>query len=195
MKKFNPEKLKKLNNPERLKMIPCDFIIKKAGLNNNIDEKLCLVDIGAGTGFFSINMSALFKVKPFVFACDISDIMLDWMTNNICKTHDNIRPVKMQESSVPLDNCIADLVFTINLHHELHEPAQILAEALRLLKPGGKIAIIDWKKNAKNKKTSPPDDIRFTGYQVKDQLVAAGFKNIEVNDEADDIFMVFGGKE
>ena len=70
-KKFNPQKLDKLNNPERLKTIPPDVIIRKL----NIIDCQNIVDIGAGTGLFSRAFSKLFK-NSIVYALDVSFIQL-----------------------------------------------------------------------------------------------------------------------
>jgi ubiquinone/menaquinone biosynthesis C-methylase UbiE len=76
-KRFNPQKLHKLNNPDRLSDQPPEYIWNKLNLKNpNV-----LVDIGAGTGFFSIPFVGYTK-RGKVFACDISDIMIEWMKNN-----------------------------------------------------------------------------------------------------------------
>jgi tRNA A58 N-methylase Trm61 len=48
--RFDPKKLEKLNNPERLKIVPPQYIWKMLNLKN----VRTIVDIGAGTGFFSI---------------------------------------------------------------------------------------------------------------------------------------------
>lgn len=72
--------------------------------------------------------------------------MIDWMEENISPNHPHIIPVKSEESSVPLDDEIADLVLMINLHHELEDQSLIVQESYRLLKPGGVIFVIDWKK-------------------------------------------------
>jgi len=50
-KKFDPKKLLKLNNPERLLDIPTEYIWDKI----NVVKPDILVDIGAGTGFFSVH--------------------------------------------------------------------------------------------------------------------------------------------
>lgn len=45
----------------------------------------------------------------------------------------------MEERAVPLEDGLADLVYMINLHHELEAPEEILNESYRLLKENGKI--------------------------------------------------------
>ncbi|MFZ0243787.1 MAG: methyltransferase domain-containing protein, partial [Desulfobacterales bacterium] len=61
-------------------------------------------------------------------------------------------------NSVPLDDRIADLVFMITLHHELDNPSLTVEEPYRILKPGGEIFIVDWKKIDMDE--GPPEKIR-----------------------------------
>ena len=51
-KRFDPKKLHKLNNPDRLLDLPPQYIWDK--LNLQLTGADTFVDIGAGTGFFSI---------------------------------------------------------------------------------------------------------------------------------------------
>ncbi len=50
-KRFNPKKLHKLNNPKRLLDLPPEYIWSKLNMN----AANVIIDIGAGTGFFSIH--------------------------------------------------------------------------------------------------------------------------------------------
>ncbi|UOD35321.1 class I SAM-dependent methyltransferase [Deferribacteraceae bacterium V6Fe1] len=186
-KKFDPKKLEKLNNKKRLKDIPPEFIRKAVGLVN-VET---LVDIGAGTGLFSLALLNEFKCKT-VYACDVSDIMIDWMKENIVTKHTEIIPLKSDEVKVPLPDNTADLVIMMNLHHELDEPELILKDAFRVLKKGGKILIIDWKKVEMNE--GPPLGMRVCPEDVKKQLSAGGFENIQVIDGLEKHFTVTGDK-
>ena len=46
-------------------------------------------------------------------------------------------------TTLPGDSC--DLVFMSNLWHELDDDAAVLGEVKRLLRPGGRLAILDWR--------------------------------------------------
>jgi len=172
-KKFDPKKLAKLNDPIRLKYLNPDLIWEKAGLQN----PSVLIEIGAGTGFFS----RLFGEKMEegkVYACDISDEMLLWMHENLpSESKGRVIPVKMAESSVPLPDAMADLVYMINLHHELEQPQRILEEARRLLTRGGKLLIIDWKKEETPE--GPPLELRVAEETIESQMLSAGFRDIK----------------
>ncbi|HUO77107.1 MAG TPA: class I SAM-dependent methyltransferase, partial [Thermodesulfovibrionales bacterium] len=163
-KKFDPRKLDKLNDPKRLEYLNPDLIWEKAALK----DPSILIDIGAGTGFFALLFSKKMK-KGKVYACDISDEMLLWLEDNLpSESKGRVIPVRMEESSVPLSEDMADLVYMINLHHELEQPQKILREALRLLRRGGKLLIIDWKKEQTPE--GPPLEIRVTEEAIESQM-------------------------
>jgi ubiquinone/menaquinone biosynthesis C-methylase UbiE len=175
-KKFNPEHLEKLNNPERLEEVPPSVMIEMAGLDN----PEAIIDLGAGTAFFSIPFAGYFPAAK-VYACDISETMINWIRKNVTPDYENIIPVKMEDSSVPLPDESADFLFMINLHHELDRPAPTLRECHRLLKPGGKIAISDWKKI--DTEQGPPTEHRIEAKEIEDQLRKNGYADIRTNDE------------
>jgi len=167
--KFNPKKLAKLNNPERLKTLNPDVIWEALNLQN----PKTLIDIGAGTGFFTKEFSKKLTDGK-IYACDSSEVMIQWMKENI--TDKNILPLQCSEASIELPDGIADLVYMINVHHEILEPEKLLAETHRLLKTGGNIAIIDWK--AEDMQDGPPLNIRISDEVIAGQLLKIGFINI-----------------
>ena len=183
--KFNPEKLSNLNNPKRLIDIPPEWVWSKLG----IKKPDVLVDIGAGTAFFSVAFLELVKPST-IYACDHSDIMIDWVRENVTPQYPAIIPVKTQDHAVPLDDGIADVVYTINLHHELDDPDRTVEESYRILKPSGAVFIIDWKKEAMAQ--GPPVHKRCSPEQVKEQLSRAGYRTVDVFDELEKHFLVVG---
>ncbi len=186
-KKFDPKKLEKLNNPQRLKDIPPHYVWGKL----DIEKADILVEIGAGTAFFTI--AFLQHAKPSkIYACDVSEVMINWINKNVVEKFSNIIPIKSEEHFIPLDDGIADVVFMINLHHELDKPASTIKEAYRILKSNGKILIIDWKKE--DMVDGPPLQIRWLPEQVKEQLVDLGFKNVNIFTELPKHFVLVGQK-
>lgn len=186
-KKFDPKKLAKLNNPKRLVDIPPEYIQSKL----NIKMSKIIVEIGAGTAFFSVAFLKQFE-PSIIFACDISDIMVNWVQENISPDYPSIIPIKNQEKSVPLDDQSADLVFMIALHHELDSPELILDEAYRLLKPGGKVLIVDWKKEEMPQ--GPPLTIRCRPETIENQLRKSYFDEIQISNELSKHFVIVARK-
>lgn len=185
--KFDPKKLQRLNDPDRLKDIPPDIIYDQLKL----DQAEVLVEIGAGTAFFSKVFLEKFEAGT-AYACDMSDTMIRWMEAHVTPKHPGIVPVKSSESFIPLDDNLADVVFMINLHHELEDPARMLEEGHRLLKPDGKLFIVDWLK--KEMAEGPPVEIRYLSRDVKAQLIQAGFDNVREDNGLDKHFLVVGEK-
>ncbi|MBS3757969.1 MAG: class I SAM-dependent methyltransferase [Desulfobacterales bacterium] len=175
-RKFDPRHIHKLNDTKRLETLNPDYLWAFSGLK----DPHVLVDVGAGTGFFAVAFAEKMNGGK-IYACDTADEMIAWMQENITASYaDQIIPVKSKEASIPLSDAIADLVSMINLHHELKAPEQILAEARRLLKPGAKIMIVDWK--TEETPEGPPLKIRVAPGVIRGQLKKAGFVNIFESD-------------
>lgn len=172
-KKFDPKKIEKLNNPKRLESIPPDFVWEKL----NLSEAKTIVDIGSGTGLFSTAFSK-FMDNGKVYALDISEVMVEWMKKNLVGFK-NVIPMIMSESEIPFEEKSSDLVIMISLHHELESPDTILAESMRILKAGGKICIIDWKKE--ETPYGPSYEIRYPIQEIYNQLEAVGFSEIQTD--------------
>lgn len=186
-KRFNPAKLEKLNNPMRLKLLPSEYLIEKSGITN----PKVIIDLGAGTGLYSASFSNRFKDCK-VYATDISDIMVTWMKENRIVESPNLIPLLMEDSKINLDNSIGDFLFMINLHHELDNPISTLKESYRLLKPGGQIAISDWKKE--KTEMGPNISIRISPHEIEKQLLECSFKNIKIFDDLQFNYLIVAEK-
>ena len=186
-KLFDPKKFEKLNDPIRLEHLPPVFIKEKLGIN----DARVILDIGAGTGFFSLHFANMF-LDSKVYACDISEFMVSYMKDKVVPVNSRIHPMIMEHDTIPLGDGLADLIVMINLHHEIEDPQTILSECYRLLKPGGKIAISDWKKEYTGH--GPALEIRFEIDEVEAQLEHAGFTGIKSFDELRYNFLVIAEK-
>lgn len=177
--KFDPKKLERLNDPARFESIPPVRLWDALG--DPADTKV-IVEIGAGTGLFA-SAFAGFIPHGKVYATDIEDTMLDWMRENRPEVDGGrITPVKSAESHVPLDDGIADIVYMINLHHELAEPDALYAEAFRLLRAGGMLLVADWAATETPK--GPPLAIRASASDLVGFCERAGFSEVSIHDGA-----------
>lgn len=170
--KFDIRKLQKLNDPARLEQL--DPRLMWEALGN--PEARVMVEIGAGTGFFARRFCRL-TAGAVVYACDMEDEMIDWMKANVAEVAEGcVVPVKSEEALVPLDDEIADLVYMINLHHELADPGAIYREAHRLLESGGQILVVDWKKE--ETPHGPPVRVRVPVEVLAAHVTDAGFTDV-----------------
>lgn len=156
--KFDAKNAGILDSPDRARFLNPDIILDKLGLTG----EMVLVDLGCGTGYFSIPASR--KVKR-VFALDIQREMLDILRDRIKKEKiSNIETILSEESSIPLPDNSVDVLFMANVFHELEDRKSILNEAKRILSSVGKLVIIDWKKMEMD--FGPPVKERLTAEEI-----------------------------
>ena len=187
--KFDISRLERLRDPERLEKQNPDAIwaVLADGLTIDI-----LVDLGVGIGFFAIPFARRMKGGT-VYGCDLNPEMLKYLEAAIEKEGvDNIKPVQCGEVEVPLEDGIADVVIMVNLHHELDFRDRSLAECRRLLRDGGKVAVIDWKPI--QTEHGPPLDMRIPPEQVREEMTNAGFQHPAEHDIMPNHYFVTGEK-
>lgn len=176
-KKFNPLEIDKLRDPRRLETENPFIIWEKMGLG----ETACIVDVGCGFGFCAVPFAQRSRDGK-VYACDISLEMLDAAEKEAeAAGVSNLIPVLMKETKIPLDDGIADALLMHNVHHELESAEESLLECRRVLRPGGTIAVMDWKKDPMD--FGPPMDIRVSAKKIGSDLREAGFSRIVVLDD------------
>jgi len=175
--KFNPDKLEKLRDPERLNRENPEIIWERLGL----ESPDCFIDIGAGIGFTAIPFARKMPAG-IVWACDINLEMLAELKKELDKNGvTNVKMLLTAESRITLPDSIADSVLMLNLYHELENPGESLAECRRLLKPGGRLAIIDWKKE--ETPMGPKVEHRVSAESIEADLKKAGFADIRSFDD------------
>ena len=140
MHKFSPDKASVLEEDERYDLLQPEKTLFQFGLR----EGMTIVDIGAGTGFFSRAASSIVGEKGIVYAADISSEMLDEFRRLSVPT--NVHLLQSTEYEIPVSSAQADLVLFAFVLHESENIPRFLQEAARLMKPDGRIAIIEWKK-------------------------------------------------
>jgi ubiquinone/menaquinone biosynthesis C-methylase UbiE/DNA-binding HxlR family transcriptional regulator len=106
---------------------------------------MVIADLGAGDGSFSLLLA---QNAEKVIAVDSSAKMIEFARDqaqrNLVKNVD-YRLGDMEE--LPIDDAAVDIVFfSQSLHHALH-PDRAICEAARILRPSGRIAILDLAKH------------------------------------------------
>lgn len=138
--KFDVKNAEILDSPDRIEFLNPDRILDRLELS----KETALVDLGCGTGFFTI--PAARKVKK-VFALDVQQEMLNILRDRIEKQKiNNIEALLSEESSIPLPDNSVDVLLMANVFHELEDRNSILKEGQRILSDEGRLVIIDWKK-------------------------------------------------
>ncbi|OGM03714.1 MAG: hypothetical protein A2008_08655 [Candidatus Wallbacteria bacterium GWC2_49_35] len=176
-KKFDDKHACKLNDPERLKWQNPDLL---AGVFGDLDGKT-IVELGVGTGYFAVALAKIYK-KARVVGVDISFEMISKFKENAeASGITNVLCVKSEENDTLLRDEFADIVYLINVYHELSDQRLFLEETYRILKKGGTMLLIDWK--AEDTPHGPPLYERVGPSEIAATLKKAGFKNIDCSTE------------
>ncbi len=172
MHKFDPRKRSILDDPKRFLFENPDAILSEIG----IKPGQVVADIGCGTGFFTLPLAGYAGKEGKVYALDTSPTMIKELRKR-SKHLKQVQPIHSQENHFPIEEGILDLVLLVNMIHEVGNQRQFLNEVRRVLKPGAKICVIDWKK--KKMQMGPPLKIRFTKEDIKRALRRSGYGQIK----------------
>jgi ubiquinone/menaquinone biosynthesis C-methylase UbiE len=98
-----------------------------------------IVELGCGSGYYTVAVAKAIQPAGLVFAVDIQQGMLDKLKVRMEQEGvDNIIPVLADaESEIPLDEGIADAVFSVTVLPEIPDPTKVLLQVKRLLKDDG----------------------------------------------------------
>jgi len=168
--KFDPAKAANLEGPERKQRLDPDRILGFIPLQSHHT----VADIGAGVGYFTIPLAERLP-NGKVYAVDIQPEMLDLLTEKL-RQHphlQNVIPVLAQETAVPLQPASLDGALMAMVVHELDEPAAYLKMLRGLLKSGGWLCIVEWKKRQSD--YGPPPEHRLDENALQAMIAAADF--------------------
>lgn len=140
-----------------------------------------IADIGAGEGTLSLLLA---QRAEHVIGIDNSEKMVDYAQSVAQRSGlKNIEFRLGDLEEVPLPDASVDLaLFSQSLHHALH-PQKAVQEAARILKPGGRIVILDLQRHTFEEARELYADVwlGFTQVEILDFLKKARFRNAEVS--------------
>ena len=107
-----------------------------------------VVDIGAGSGFYSIEAARKVGSSGRVYAVDVQKDLLERLRSHgaaqglrnieiVWGNAEKIGGTKLRES-------IADRVVVSNVLFQIEKPDDFVLEIKRIIKPQGKVLVIDW---------------------------------------------------
>ncbi|MCL6599780.1 MAG: methyltransferase domain-containing protein [Alicyclobacillus macrosporangiidus] len=166
--RFHPKHVDRLVNPERQKLLPPETILQRL----DVEPAHVVADIGCGPGYFSIPLA---RMSSTVYGVDVSAEMLDILTQRAAAAGvRNIEPIEAPAEHIPLSDAAVDRILCAFVLHEVDDLQQTLAEFQRLLKPEGKLMIIEWEKKPMD--MGPPVYERIDTAELERQVQAAGFQ-------------------
>ncbi len=169
MHKFSPSNADRLESEQRYKLLPPRETLKRFGLGKG----MTFVDVGAGTGYFTREAAKIVGSKGMAYAVEMSKEMAEHLREK--GVPENVQVIRSEEYRIPLDDSISDLTWLAFVVHENSEVRRFVREAKRVTKDGGRVVILEWKKQ--EEEHGPPMDERLSQHDLKKAL--SGFAIVE----------------
>ena len=159
-----------------------------------LDAGDVVAEIGAGNGSLTVAIAKHVGSGGRVYTSELPS-NLERLRSAVAKSDlDNIQVIEAQLEDANLPDGCCDAVFMRNVYHHFTAPAKMNASFLRALKPGGRLAIIDFPPRGRT--TASPErrgDNAGHGVSVAtvvDELTAAGFEVTETEKPSGRWFLV-----
>lgn len=135
-----------------------------------------VADLGSGSGYFVWHLAAAVGPEGIVFAVDIDTSLNRYITREArTRGLGNVLTVDAPADSFPLQTESVDLIFTSNTYHHLPHRSNYFRKARRALRPGGRVAILDYNGRHwlnrlighRSEKTSVVREMEEAGYRLE----------------------------
>ena len=176
-KTFKASSAARLDDPERARWMPAGDAVEMLALRPGMQ----IAEIGAGTGYFSLPLAQAVGPAGKVWALDLQPEMLEILQAKLRQpgAPENIVTRQGEAISTGLADASCDIAFLANIWHELDDREGVLREMVRILKPDGRVAILDWRPDVE-RPPGPPLEHRVSAEEVAASLRTAGWNEVQV---------------
>lgn len=181
-----PHWVQVFESPQRAKWQKPDEVVRALDLKPG----QTVVDIGAGTGYFTRRFARAVAPSGQAIGLEIEPGMTAYMNADAAKLKlPNYQARTVKADDPELEPHCADLVFFCDVLHHVSNRVAYLEKLVRALKPGGRVAVIDFKSDSP---IGPPKAMRI----ARDRMIAifkdAGYRLVrEHNFLPDQYFLEF----
>lgn len=160
-----------------------------------------VADIGAGDGRYSFAAAQIVGPAGKIFATELDKEKLAKLRDNVkARKLSNVEVLESAAAQTNLPAGCCDAIFLRRVYHHITKPLEFDASILQSLKPGGKLAIIDFPPHPEyGKVKGVPKDREDHGIQQKilvDEITQAGFQLDKVVEDwpTNDYCVIFSKK-
>lgn len=172
-RRIDPAHLPHLDNPLRRLLMPPKRSLERFGLAKGD----IVLDLGAGSGFFSFPASEMVGERGLVYALDIAPEAIAIIERKRAERGTkNLRAILTKDAGLGIPDKVGTIALMITVLHEVEDKRAILRRLCECLKPGGRIAILEFRGRAF---FGPPDSERIGEAEMRELLGFAGFTDIE----------------
>jgi len=130
-----------------------------------------VADLGAATGYFAVRLARAVP-KGVVYGVDVESAMVKYLEARAEKESVlNLKAVLAAYDDAKLPEQV-DLILIVDTYHHLDARPAYFTKLKASLKPGGRLAVIDFSPDSK---LGPPKDQKLAAAAVEEELGQAGF--------------------
>lgn len=166
--KFNPERWERLVSEERHALLAPGTFLDEIG----VEPGSVVADLGAGPGFFTAPLAPRVGPEGRIYAVDIAPEMIRLLRDRDLPAQVEIR--LSGENRLPIPDGEVDLALLAFVLHELEAPDAFLQEVRRVLRPGGRLVVLEWVKQAEE--MGPPLEERLAEEESARILTESSFR-------------------
>jgi ubiquinone/menaquinone biosynthesis C-methylase UbiE len=161
----------------------------------DIHEGSVVAEMGAGSGGRTIDIAKHVGATGRVYSTELGDDRLRNLRNAVEKSGaKNVTVQAAHATQTNLAEGCCDALFMENVYHHFEDPAAMNASIFRTVKPGGRVAVMDFPpRGDEAKEPKDRDDDKHHGVKaatVQAELERAGFEAIRVEKVNQDGFLV-----
>jgi ubiquinone/menaquinone biosynthesis C-methylase UbiE len=140
---------------------------------------ITFLDVGCGQGNYALAAAAAIGPTGVVYAVDLWEEGIAALKERAAREgRANLKALVAGAGQIPLDDHSVDVGFMATVLHDLVEAGtatEALAEVARVLKPGGRLAIVEFEKI--DGPPGPPRHIRLDAVEVAALVTPYGFRH------------------
>lgn len=141
--------------PTNEQIVLSDIEVRRLVTLLRLEPGITIADVGAGFGAWSLRFSQWTGPSGHVYATDIGDEQLTALRALVSReklSNMTILAGATASTNLPIECC--DVILLRNVFHYLTEPAAMIRSLTASLKPGGRVAIVDYPPRPNT--TAPP---------------------------------------
>ena len=132
-----------LDSNYRKMVQPPAKLIERSG----IKQGMKVLDLGCGSGAFTVDTARGVGENGKVYALDVEPKMLKQLEKKLAKPENqdikNIETINKSAYELPFDDNFLDVVYMVTVLREIPDKQRALKEVIRVLKPGGILAVTE----------------------------------------------------
>ncbi len=170
-KRFLASQAHRIDDPARCAWLPPPEVLRALAMRFGD----LIADLGAGTGYFSLSLDQTAETECRVYAVAAQNEMLSLLRRKLSQSFlSNVELIHAEAESTTWPDGVCDLAFLTSVWHEFADRTIVLDEVRRILKPSGRIEILDWRPDVEPE-AGPPLDHRLAEPDAADRLLSNGF--------------------